>query len=64
LHPPHGIVDHRGKILLQLLGRLPAQAIVAAQLQHHHPGLCAASSAGSRAWPPALVSPLIEALTT
>ena len=27
-------------------------------------GLCAASSAGSRAWPPALVSPLIDALTT
>jgi putative ABC transport system ATP-binding protein len=50
--------------LLQLRGRLPAQAIVTAQLEHHHSGLCSASSAGSRAWPPALVSPLIEALTT
>ncbi|MNE23126.1 hypothetical protein D3C80_1163690 [compost metagenome] len=31
-----GAVDHRRKILLQLRRQLPTQAIIAAQLQHHH----------------------------
>jgi hypothetical protein len=37
LAPPGATLDHRRKILLHC-GRLPAQAIVTAQLQHHQAG--------------------------
>ncbi|MCY1177451.1 hypothetical protein D9M73_177610 [compost metagenome] len=30
-----GVINHRGKILLQLCWKLPAQAIIATQFQHH-----------------------------
>ena len=52
------------EVLLQLLGRQPAQAVIAAQRDDQHLRLAFANAHSSRRRPPADVSPDTPALTT